>query len=221
VLVYVATAPDIEGFGTFLQVQAPLLRDAKVWTLRIVFARPLDRAYAAYQAVIHEELASPLHSATISELKWYFEHRRGAARETVHATTRQTLDLAAQVFGAPRFTAMYHRWLRHGNAVFDGPSSAATAEALASGRGRVEPIVLPSSYRHLAPLVAETPARPESIGEGLSRGNGRGNKAPHVLNAHPQPPGDQAPLSIREQQERDWRRLVDAHNAQKAQEFRQ
>jgi hypothetical protein len=118
----------------------------------------------------------------------------------------------------PRFTAMYRRWLRHGNAVFEGPSSPATA-ALSGGQGRVESLVLPCAYRHLSPLVAETPARPRSIDEGLSSGNRRGNRPQHVLNARPQPPGEEAPLSIREQQERDWRRLVEAHNAQKAQEF--
>ena len=43
---------------------------------RIVFPRPLDRVYDAYQTVIHEELESPLTPATIAELKWYFEHPR-------------------------------------------------------------------------------------------------------------------------------------------------
>ena len=48
---------------------------------------------------------------------------------------------------------MYRRWLKHGNAVFEGPSSAIIAEALTSGAGRLETLVLPHSYRHLSPLT--------------------------------------------------------------------
>jgi hypothetical protein len=48
---------------------------------------------------------------------------------------------------------MYQRWLKHGNAVFEGPSSPAISEALSTGRGRVESVFLPRLYRHLAPLV--------------------------------------------------------------------
>lgn len=47
-----------------------LLRVVPMWTLRLVFPRPLDRVYDAYQTVIREELESPLHPATISELQW-------------------------------------------------------------------------------------------------------------------------------------------------------
>jgi hypothetical protein len=220
VLLFLVTQPDIEAFRGFLQAHAALLRAAQMWTLRIAFARPLDRVSSTYEAVVHEELESPLPSATISELMRYFGHRRIAAREAVHPTTRQALDIGANAFGTPRFKAMYERWLRHGNAVFEGPSSHAIAEAVGTGRGRIESVVLPHGYRHLSPLVAETPAQPVSMDQGLSRGNRRGNRPPRVLNALPQPPGGEASLGIREQQERDWRRIVEWQNARKAQEFR-
>jgi hypothetical protein len=220
VLLFLATEPDIGGFRAFLQAHAALLRAAPQWTLRFAFPRPLDRASSIYEALIHEELESPLHSATISELKWYFKHRRIAAGEAVHPTTRQALDAGAKVFGTPRFRAMYQRWLRHGNAVFEGPSSPAIAEALGTGRGRVESVVLPHAYRHLFPLVTETPARPVPIDEGLRRGNKEGDQREARPQRAPSTPAESARLSIREQQERDWRRLVEAHNAQKAQEFR-
>ena len=67
-LPYLASEPTTETFRSFLQTHAELLRVAPTWTNRIVFPRPLDHAYDAYQAVIHEELESPLHSATIGEL---------------------------------------------------------------------------------------------------------------------------------------------------------
>jgi hypothetical protein len=37
--------------------------------------------------------------------------------------------------------------------VFEGPSSRLIAEALGDGRGRVESVVLPHSYRHLSPWL--------------------------------------------------------------------
>lgn len=217
VLLYLASEPATEGFRSFLQTHAALLRVAPSWTLRLVFPRPLDHAYDAYQAVVHEELESPLHSATIAELRWYFEHRRKAAREPMHPQTQGFLDEGAKVFGVPRFTTMYQRWLRHGNAVFEGPSSPAIAEALSTGRGRVESVVLPRVYRHLAPLVTDTPARPEPIERGLRRGPARETTRRHALNPRPQPPAEGTRLSVSEQRACDWHRLDEFYKAEKAQ----
>ena len=61
----------------------------------------------------------------------------------MHPLNQGFLRRGHEVFAATRFTAMYHRWLKHGDAVFAGPSSPAIAEALNSGRGHVESVVLP------------------------------------------------------------------------------
>ena len=153
VVLYLATVPWTDAFRTFLQGHAVLLRTASAWTLRIVLPRPLDRVYADYQAVIREELETPLHPATISEFKWYFDQRQPAIANDAHALTRAFLDRAAQVFSTPRFTLLYRRWLKQGDAAFEAVSSPIVAEALASGNGRVECLVLPHTYRHLSPLV--------------------------------------------------------------------
>jgi hypothetical protein len=42
------------------------------------------------------------------------------------------------VFGSLRFTLLYRRWLKHGDAVFEGGLLTAIADALAAGTGRVE-----------------------------------------------------------------------------------
>ena len=169
-----------------------------------MFPRPLDHAYAAYQAVVHEELESPLHSATIGELQSHFELRLEAARgEPMHPLDQGFLRKGHEVFAAARFTAMYHRWLKHRGAVFAGPSSPAIAEALNSGRGHVESVVLPHLYRHLAPLVADTPARPEPVKRGLRRGPTGENTRRHAINPRPQPPPEEPLLSVREQCERE------------------
>ena len=119
-----------------------------------------------------------------------------------------------EVFAAARFTAMYYPWLKHGNGVFAGPLSPAIAEALNSGRGRVESVVLPHLYRHLAPLVADTPARPEPVNRGLRSGPEGANMPRHVINPRPQPPREEPQLSVREQCERDWHRLKEFNKAQ-------
>ena len=153
VLLYLVTVPWTDEFRTFLQDQAAGLRVVPSWTLRLVFPRPLDRAYGAYQTVVREELETPLHRATIGELKWYFEHRQLAISQGVHAQTQAFLDRAAQVFNTPRFTLLHRRWLKQGNAAIAAVSSPVIAEALASGAGGVECLVLPHTYRHLSPLA--------------------------------------------------------------------
>ncbi|PYR89380.1 MAG: hypothetical protein DMF84_24460 [Acidobacteria bacterium] len=218
VLLYLAAEPGPDGFRSFLQAHFPLLRLAPTWTVRLAFPRPVDRAYDAYQAVIRDELESPLHPATIGELKWYFEHRLKATREPMHPETQGFLSVGAKVFGTPRFTDMYQRWLTHGDAVFEGPCSPAIAEALNTSRGRVESVVLPHSYRHLSPLVDGAVAPPRKIETGLRRGPKGGTMRPHVLNPRPQPPPVVTPLSVSEQLEHDWRALNEFYNARKAQE---
>jgi hypothetical protein len=216
-LLYLASEPTTETFRSFLQTHVELLRVATNWTIRIVFPCPLDHAYDAYQAVIHEELESPLHSATIGELQSYFERRLEAARgEPMHPLNQGLLRKGHEVFAAAPFTAMYHRWLKHRDAVFAGPSSPAIAEALNSGRGRVESVVLPHLYRHLAPLVADTAARPEPVNRGLRRGPTGKNTLRHAINPRPQPPPEEPQLSVREQWERDCHRLNGYYKAQKA-----
>lgn len=217
-LLFLASEPTTEAFRRFLQTHAGLLRVAPIWTIRIVFPRPLNHAYDGYQAVIHEELESPLHSATIGELQSYFELRLQSARgEPMHPLTQGFLRKGREVFGTPRFTAMYQRWLKQWNAVFEGPSSPAIAEALSTGRGRVESVVLRHVYRHLSPLVADTPSRPAPTDKGLRRGPTRGTTPRHAINPRPQPPPEESALSIREQCARDWYSLNEFYKAQKAQ----
>lgn len=130
--------------------------------------------------------------------------------------TKGFLNVGYKVFGTPRFTEMYQRWRRYGDAVFEGISSPTIAQAMEAGRGTVECLVLTHAYRHLSPLVAEAPSTPARVGEGLRREPHPGKMRPHVLNPRPQPPAEE-PLSIREQCERDWHRLNEFYKAQKAQ----
>jgi len=153
VLGYLVTEVWPKRFRRFLQDHVPLLRLAPTWTLRLVFPRPLDRLYDAYQAVIRDELESPIHPGIVRELQKYFEERRRAAHAPGQQRIRPTTSAGPRFLQTPRFDALYSRWLRQGDAVFEGPSSRSIAEALGDGRGRVESVVLPHLYRHLSPLV--------------------------------------------------------------------
>jgi hypothetical protein len=217
VLLYLATDPWTDRFRTFLQGHAPLLRVARAWTIRLAFPHPLEHFYSACQSVIHDELESPLHPATAGELQSFFEHRRQSdAGEPLHPMSRGFLNVGYKVFGEPRFTELYHRWRRYGDMVFEGISSPTIAEAMDAGRGTVECLVLPHAYRHLSPLVTDTPSAPTRVVEGLRWEPHPGKMRPHVLNPRPQPPAEE-PLSIREQCEREWHRLNEFYKAQKAQ----
>ena len=164
-----------------------LLKVAPKWTLRIVFPRPLDRVYDAYQTVVHEELESPLHTATIGELKWYFENRDQATREPVHPQKQAFLTVGARAFGAPRFTEMCQRWLKHGNAVFEGPSSPVIAEALNTGAGRVEHSSCRIAIAISPPWLTARARGPKTLRRGLRREPQGGTLRPHALNPLPQP----------------------------------
>jgi len=180
VLLYLATVPWADEFRTFLQAHAALLCVVPAWTLRLVFPQPLERVYDAYQTVIREELETPLHSATISELKWYFKHRQPAIANDADTLTRAFLERATQVFNTPRFALLYRRWLKQGDVAFEAVSSSVLADALASGAGGVECVVLSHTYRHLSPLVSLV----RSTAQGVEKGAGRGART----SPRPQPP---------------------------------
>ncbi len=179
-LLFLATEAGTESFRRFLQAHVALLRAAPAWTLRLVFPRLLDRWYDDYQAVIREELESPLHPATVSELKRFFEHRRQAGLDSVHLPTQAFPEIATRGFTMTRFALLYRRWLRHGDAIFDGVSSPRIAEALNEGRGTVDSVVLPHLYAHLSPLAAGDPEARVGVEKGARRGA--------TTTGRPQPP---------------------------------
>src|SRR5207244_8606877 len=135
------TVPWTDDFRTFLVGHTALLGVTPAWTLKLVFSQPLRRALAAYQTVIHEELESPLQADTICDLKRYFFHRRrGTDLNAIPEALRAFLNRCAEVFGGPRFTHLYRRWLTEADAALT-PLSPVIPDALASGRAQIECVV--------------------------------------------------------------------------------
>jgi hypothetical protein len=110
----------------------------------------------------------------IADLKPYFE-----ARKNIHAPCDRQADdffrAGHQRFSAPRFEDLYRRWIKHGDEVFINPSTTAIAEALESGAGRVESLVLLHSYRHLSPLVGQSRSTDEKVEKGVEKRAHRGD----------------------------------------------
>ena len=135
-----------------------------------MFPRPLDRFYDDYQTVIRAELESPLHPATGSELKRFFEHRQQGGPDSVRLQAQAFPEIATRGFDTTRFALLYRRWLQQGDVVFDGVSSSTIAEALNAGRGTVESVVLPHLYAHLSPLAAGDLEARAGVEKGARRG---------------------------------------------------
>jgi hypothetical protein len=178
VLLYLATGPWTDDFRTFLVGHMALLRVTPAWTLKLVFPQSLRRALPSYEAVVHEELESPLQPDTIRDLKRYFFHRRrGTDLDAIPESLRAFLVQCGQVFGQPRFTHLYKRWVTDQDAALI-PVSPAIPEALASGHAQVEYVVLPHTYEHLSPLVTRRRTRRR----GLQRWEEKGDETSRSIN---------------------------------------
>jgi hypothetical protein len=180
-LLYLATVPWTDDFRTFLLGHTDLLAITACWTLRLVFPPALRRTVAAYQTVIEEEFQQPLSADQLSQLRHHFFHRRrGTDLSTVPESLRTMLRGHAKAFGGPRFTHLYRRWLTADDAVLT-PPPAAIAEALRSGHGHLEYVVLPHSYDHLSPWLTNV-ARGVTASEAGQRGEQRGAHSAHTVN---------------------------------------
>ncbi len=152
VFLNLATKPWSDDFRAFLVGHTALLSVTSTWTLRLVFPQSNRRAVAAYQTVVHEELESRLDADTIRELQHYFFHRRrGTDLTAIPENLRAIITRYADVYGGPRFTHLYRRWLTDEQAALT-PVSPAVQAALAGGRAAIEYVILPTPC--LAPLHA-------------------------------------------------------------------
>jgi hypothetical protein len=156
VLIYVARVPWTDDFRAFLDGHLPLLSVVERWTVRVTFPLALQRVMDDYTRACHEQLESRLDAAALMDLQWYFFHcRRGtdwstyASGEAIKAKVARCLRL----FTGPRFTRLYHRWLKEGEDALR-PVPLAVSEALASGRAALDLRLLPHAYDHLSPLVS-------------------------------------------------------------------
>ena len=123
-----------------------------MWRIRLLFPRHLAGVMARYEAAVEDELATPLQSTTLDELKWFFEQRQKAEMApaiVAEARFRQ----AEEAFATPRFRVLYRTWRQYGDAALYATLSPVLADAIAQRTGGLECHVLPHPYQHLASLV--------------------------------------------------------------------
>ncbi len=149
VLVYVFGTPDYDGFRLFLERHAALLRALPAWTLRIVVPPECHGIGEFSKAIVEQHLMAPMRTATVDEMRWYFE-QRGSVAPTDIARFHQ----ARSAFSEPHLQVLYRLWKQDGEAALVGVSSHAIREAVDVGRGRVEVLDLGHRYGHLSPLAA-------------------------------------------------------------------
>jgi hypothetical protein len=149
---YLVTRRLPVDFRAFLHRHAELLRTLSTWRVRLLFPRHLAGAIPRYQAALRDELATPLQSATLDELRWYFERRQKAAT-TPGIVAEARYQQAEEAFATPRFRVLYRTWLQYGDSALHATLSPVLADALARRTGELECHVLPHPYQHLASLV--------------------------------------------------------------------
>jgi hypothetical protein len=153
VFVYLHADPLRDEFRDFLQRHAQLLERLPAWTIRVVVPAHLEGAVQDLQKVAWGQLASPLQKPLLTELRWYFE--RFASPPTVASPTadRVRFERCRHAFSGDHYAVLYRRWKQDGERVLATVSSPVVGRAMESGAGKIEPLVLPHAYSHLAPMA--------------------------------------------------------------------
>jgi hypothetical protein len=203
-LLHLVLSSREDEFRAVLQRHGDLLAALPSWTLRLVFTPRTDHVKERFEAAFRDELARPLRSSTLVELRWYFEKIRPADG---HLLMRHDdrFRRTQQAFAAPRFRALYSRWLKDGDRALEVVSTDRIAEQLANGTGRLECEVLRLSYGHLSPVVSPRQPLAEAVQKDSQQAETQAARPSCV----------EPELSISEQLARDWYRLVEAHKERK------
>ena len=153
VFVYLHADPMHDEFRSFLQRHAPLLERLPAWTIRIVVPAHLEGAAQDLQKVAWGQLASPLREPILTELRWYFDRFASPPTEATAAGDRARFERCRRAFSTDRYAVLYRCWRQNGERVLATASSPVVGKAMESGAGKIEPLVLPHAYSHLAPMA--------------------------------------------------------------------
>ena len=99
------------------------------------------------------QLASPLKEPLLRELRWYFDCFASPPTEASAAGDRTRFELCRRAFATDRYAVLYRYWRQDGERVLATASSPVVGNAMESGAGKIEPLVLPHAYSHLAPMA--------------------------------------------------------------------
>jgi hypothetical protein len=96
---------------------------------------------------------TPLKEPILTELRWYFDRIANPPTEASPAVDRARFERCRRAFATDRYTVLYRCWRQDGERVLATASSPVVGKAMESGAGKIEPLVLPHAYSHLAPMA--------------------------------------------------------------------
>ena len=99
------------------------------------------------------QLASPLKEPILTELRWYFDRFTSPPTEASPAADRARFERCRRAFATDRYAVLYGCWRHDRERVLATASSPVLGKAMESGAGKIEPLVLPHAYSHLAPMA--------------------------------------------------------------------
>lgn len=181
--VCLVTEASPDRFRRALQGLLAHLANVDRWELLVAFSAPLARLTRAYQAMVHEELESPLTEADVQGLWRLFMCRRdGAVEQPFWSRWPGVAATGYKLFTSPRFSALYRHWMEVDAAAFEPLRSPVAADAIADGRGSVTYRVLAHDYDHLVPLTNDEQGSANNKERSTEHGI-----LPHRLNPGSQP----------------------------------
>ena len=151
VFVFLAADGSPMDFRQFLLRHAELLGVLRSWTIRVLLPRERANLRATYEAAVYDQLAHPLPLSLRAEVLASFQLRRDGLPRGRIGMDPPTPGVC--VPSAPALTALYRRWLEAGNTAVIQATSSILRDALQSGRGAVECVVVPRAYAHLSSLA--------------------------------------------------------------------
>src|SRR4029078_7926630 len=120
---------------------------------RIVVPARLEGAAQDLLKVAWGQLASPLKDPIPTELRWYFDHRAAGVAGLSEPADRRRFERCERAFATDRYTVLYRCWREECERVLATASSPVIGKAMESGAAKIEPLVLPHAYSHLAPMA--------------------------------------------------------------------
>ena len=153
VFLYLPTSSSPIDFRLFLLRHAELFHALGDWTIRVLFPRPIWRSPSMFMSAAYDQLARPLRTSEVEELRWLFRQRRSATSDGPAAVDPTRLAATSKAFRGPRFQALYRRWLDAGDSVLWLAQSTAFRDALERGEARIECLELPHSYMNLSRMI--------------------------------------------------------------------
>jgi hypothetical protein len=151
VFVFLAADGSPMDFRQFLLRHAELLRALRSWTIRVLLPRERANLRDTYEAAVYDQLAHPLPLSYRDDLLTSFQRRRDGRPPGQVGMDPPTPGV--RMLSGPAVTALYRRWLEAGSTVVTQVTSSIIRDALQSGRGTVECVVLAHPYAHLSSLA--------------------------------------------------------------------